>query len=91
MDALHREQRKEREETENKIKGLVNEVKLSAIYCFVSLCTGFEQLFPWVEIRADLSFVLTLSKHPKKQGRNKRMNGRMEPNNEEKKEREDSL
>ena len=27
LDALHREQAKEREETENKIKGLVNEVR----------------------------------------------------------------
>ena len=33
LDALHREQRKEREETENKIKGLVNEVGLLQ-YCY---------------------------------------------------------
>ena len=86
MDALHREQRKEREETENKIKGLVNEVKLYAVFCYcsVSIYTGFEQLFPCFEIMADLSFALTLSKCRKKN--REQMNERMEPNNEEKKE-----
>lgn len=95
MDALHREQRKEREETENKIKGLVNEVKLYVVcsYCFVSLYTSFEQIFPWIEIRANLSFALPLplSKCPtvneeRNKGTNKRTNEGMEPKNEGKKE-----
>ena len=34
LDALHREQAKEREETENKIKGLVNEVRRNLIVVF---------------------------------------------------------
>ena len=90
MDALHREQRKEREETENKIKGLVNEVKLYAVfrYCSVSLYTDFEQLFPCFEIMADLSFALILSKCPQNQEPKKRTNEYMEPNNEYEKEGE---
>lgn len=34
LDALHREQAKEREETENKIKGLVNEVRRNLVVVF---------------------------------------------------------
>ena len=34
------------------------------VHMFIRLNTGFEQLFPWVEIRSNLSFALSFSKWP---------------------------
>lgn len=50
LDALHREQAKEREETENKIKGLVNEVRRNLVVVF-AVEKGFfnvDKTFAWL-------------------------------------------